>query len=60
MIHIEGIAASEVQVYNTVGQLVKTIQSCNVINVSDLPKGIFMLQVKDACGNRHWAKVAVK
>ena len=57
---IEGIKPTEVQVYNTLGQLVKTIQNSNEINVSDLPKGIYMLQVKDACGNRRWAKVAVK
>lgn len=60
MIHINGIEVAELNIYNTVGQLVKTARSCNEINVSDLPKGIYMLQVKDACGNRHWAKVAVK
>ena len=60
MIHINGIEVAELNIYNTVGQLVKTARSCNEINVSDLPKGIYMLQVKDACGNRHWAKVTVK
>ena len=60
MIHIKGVEVTELKIFNTLGQLVKTARSCNEINVSDLPKGIYMLQVKDACGNRHWAKVAVK
>ena len=59
-VHIEGIEVAEVQVFNSLGQLLQTIKGTNVINVSDLPKGISMLHITDACGNKQWAKVVVK
>ena len=34
---IEGIEAAEVNVYNALGQVVKTVQGSNEINVGDLP-----------------------
>ena len=37
---IKGIEATEVEVYNALGQLVKTVRNANEINVSDLPQGI--------------------
>ena len=59
-VQIEGIEVAEVQVFNSLGQLLQTIKGTNVINVSDLPKGISMLHITDACGNKQWAKVVVK
>ena len=47
---IEGVKADEVQVYNALGQLVKTIQSSNEIPVADLPQGVYMLRITDAEG----------
>jgi serine/threonine protein kinase len=44
---IEGTEVAEVQVYNAFGQLVKTVQGKNEINVSDLPDGIYLLHITD-------------
>ena len=60
VVHIEGIVADEVQVYNSLGQLVKTVQGTNHICVEGLPKGIYMLRITDAEGKNHMARVAVK
>ena len=47
---IEGIEAVEIQVYNTLGQVVKTVRGTNEIPVADLPQGVFMLRIMDAEG----------
>lgn len=47
---IEGTKIAEVQVYNAFGQLVKTVQGKNEINVSDLPDGIYLLHMTDKEG----------
>ena len=44
-IHIDGLNAAEVQVYNAHGQLVKTVQGSNEINVSSLPQGMYFVTV---------------
>lgn len=44
---IEGTIASEVQVYNVLGQLVKTVQNKNEIDLSNLNDGVYTLQIKD-------------
>ena len=48
---IEGIEPAEVQVYNALGQLVKTVRGTNEINVGDLPEGVYLLHITDKEGN---------
>ena len=42
---IEGMKAAEVQVYNTLGQLVERVQGSNEINVSGLQEGLYFITV---------------
>ena len=57
---IEGIEAAEVQVYNALGQIVKTVRDANEIPVADLPQGVYMLRIADAEGRIFTEKVAVR
>ncbi len=57
---IEGVEATEVEVYNALGQLVKTVQNANEINVSDLMEGVYLLRIADADGKCYTNRVAVK
>jgi hypothetical protein len=50
-VHIEGSEVAEVQVYNAMGQLVKTVQGSNEINVSSLAEGVYLLRVTAIDGN---------
>ena len=59
-VHVEGIIAAEVQVYNNLGQLVKTEHDSNEINVSGLSEGVYLLRVTDEEGKNHIARVIVK
>ena len=54
---IEGIEAAEVQVYNALGQVVKTVQGTNEVCMEGMPQGIYMLCITDAEGKRHVARV---
>lgn len=56
---IEGIEATEVEVYNALGRLVKTMQGSNEISVAELPQGVYLLRIADAEGKVLTAKVAV-
>ena len=56
-VHIEGIEAAEVQVYNVLGQMVKTIQGTNKIDVTGLPEGVYLLRITDAEGNVYTNKI---
>ena len=47
LVHIEGALVFEVQVYNTIGQLVKTVQNANEVDLSDLMPGVYFLRIKD-------------
>ena len=57
---IEGVEATEVEVYNALGQLVKTVQNANEINVSDLMEGVYLLRIANADGKCYTNRVAVK
>jgi hypothetical protein len=57
---IEGIEAVEIQVYNTLGQVVKTVRGTNEIPVADLPQGVYMLRVTDADGKVYINKITVR
>ena len=45
MVYIEGENASEVQVFNALGQLVKTVQNTNEVSLGNLPQGVYLLRV---------------
>ena len=60
LVHIEGIEASGVQVYNALGQLVKTVQGTNEIDLSGLVEGVYLLRIADADGKNHVVRVTVK
>ena len=47
LVHIEGAEVSEIQVYNTMGQLMKTVQNTNEIDLSGLMPGVYSLRIKD-------------
>ena len=59
-VRIEGTEAAEVQVYNALGQMVKTVKGSNEINVSGLAEGVYMLRITDADGKSHAARIVVK
>ena len=54
---IEGVEAAEVLVYNSIGQLVKTLQNSNEISAADLPEGLYLLWITDIEGIRHVARM---
>ena len=55
----EGIEADEVQVYNTLGQLVKTVRGTNEIDLSGLVEGVYLLRITDADGEVYTNKITV-
>ena len=57
---IEGIEAAEVNVYNALGQVVKTVRGTNEIPVADLPQGVYMLRIADIEGRIFMEKVMVR
>ena len=50
IVHIDGVEATEIRVYNVNGQLLKTVNGSNEIMVSDLPAGTYLLRVTDTEG----------
>ena len=52
-VYIEGAKAAEVQVYNALGQLVKTVQNTNEVSLEGLPQGIYLLRVRATDGTLH-------
>ena len=57
---VEGIEPTEVQVYNALGQMVKTIKNSNEINVAGFSEGVYLLRITDVDGRSHTARVMVK
>ena len=54
---IDGIEVVEVQVYNAIGQLVKTVRNSNEINVTGLAEGVYLVRIMDAEGKNYVARV---
>ena len=50
VVRIEGVEAAVVQVYNALGQLVKTIRNSNEIDLQGLPKGVYALHILGSDG----------
>ena len=57
---IEGIEAAEVNVYNALGQVVKTVRGTNEIDLSGLVDGVYMLRIRDKEGIIFLEKVMVR
>jgi hypothetical protein len=57
---IEGAKVAEVQVYNALGQLVKTFKNTNEIPVAALPQGVYLLRITDTDGKVYMNKIAVQ
>ena len=57
---IEGIEVAEVEVYNALGQIVKTFQGTNEITVADLPQGVYLLRIADAEGKDYTNKIMIR
>ena len=57
MVRIEGITASEVQVYNAFGRMVKTVQNSNEISVKELERGVYFVTIITGDGRRVVRKV---
>jgi len=57
---IEGIEAAEVNVYNALGQVVKTVRGTNEIPVADLPQGVYLLRITDAEGKVYTNKIMIR
>ena len=60
VLHIQGLELAEIQVFNTLGQLVKTFKNVNEINVSDWTEGMYLLRITAASGKVFERKVSVK
>lgn len=59
LIYIEGVEVAQVQLFNTLGQKVKTVLGNNEVNVDDLPQGMYLLRIMAADGTSHVVRVAV-
>ena len=60
MLYIQGFEPTEVQVFNALGQLVKTVKDASEINVSDWAEGVYVLRITAADGRIFEQKVTVK
>ena len=60
LVCINGVEAAEVQVYNAIGQMVKTVRGTNEIDVVDLAEGVYLVRIMDAEGNIYTNKIAVR
>ena len=58
-VHIAGVSIKKVQIYNTLGQLTKTFGRCNTLDLSDLPKNIYLLRLTDEQGETWMQKLVI-
>ena len=59
IVRIDGVETVEIQVYNTLGQLVMTERNTNEINVEGMTKGIYLIHILDKRGVFHTERVMV-
>lgn len=57
---IDGVEAAEMQVFNTLGQLVKTVKGTNEINVSDIAEGVYLLRVSTINSEIYQTRLVVR
>ena len=60
VLRIEGTTATEVRVYNALGQLLKTAQNTNEVNLRGLPQGMYLLRIMDEDGATATKKIVMK
>lgn len=58
-VHIDGIMASEVQVYNIYGQLVKIVLGTNELNLIGLTDGMYLLRISDEKGINYTERIII-
>ena len=56
---IENVEPTVIQVYNALGQLVKTVQGTNEISVAGLPEGVYVFRITNEKGNAFTERVSV-
>jgi hypothetical protein len=57
---VVGIEASEVMVYNVLGQLVKTVRDTNEVDLSGLVEGVYLVRIMDAEGKVYTNKITIR
>ena len=57
---IEGAKVAEVQVYNALGQLVKTVRNSNEVSLEGLVQGAYLVRISDKEGRIFMEKVMVR
>ncbi|MCQ2303983.1 MAG: T9SS type A sorting domain-containing protein [Bacteroidales bacterium] len=60
VVRIDGVTATEVLVYNALGQLTKTVCDMNEFSVADLPEGVYLLRIRDEKGNVYTDKIIIQ
>jgi hypothetical protein len=60
VVHIEGVDADEVQVYNALGQVVKTVRNSNEVSLEGLVQGVYLVRIRDKEGRIYLEKVMVR
>ena len=60
VVKIEGVIANEVQFYNALGQLVKTLRGTNEVDLGGLVDGVYLLRIADAEGKVYTNKITVQ
>jgi hypothetical protein len=60
VVRIEGVVADEVQVYNALGQMVKTVRNSNEVSLEGLVEGVYLVRIADAEGKVYTNKITVR
>ena len=60
VVRIEGVVADEVQVYNALGQVVKTVRNSNEVSLEGLVEGVYLMRITDKEGRIFLEKVMVR
>ena len=58
-ITIDGAEVTEVQIYNALGQLVKTVRDTNEISVTGLAEGVYLVRIMDVEEALHTKRITV-
>ena len=60
IVTINGVEAAEVQVYNTLGQMVKTVRNSNEVSLEGLVQGVYLLRILDVKGKVYTNKITIR
>lgn len=59
VVKIEGVIADEVQVYNALGQVMKTVRRTNEVDLSGLVEGVYLVRITDMKGISYTKRITV-